>query len=198
MVTKRQNPIHYAGDLRADLMAEALRVIAESGTAAVSLRALTRSLGVSHAAPKNHFPTKEALFAELAREGFVLFEAKLRTAAEGAAAAGVGPVEGLIDLGLAYLDFAREYASHFALMFRTDLFETSVIEQESVKGFAVLQDAVSAAQAAGWRQGENSHHVATLLWSVAHGHAHLEAQQMPVGATATDREAVLRLLMTAT
>jgi AcrR family transcriptional regulator len=43
----------------------------EHGTAKVSVRALSRRLGVSHAAPANHFPTKTALFGEIAREGFV-------------------------------------------------------------------------------------------------------------------------------
>ena len=195
MATKRQNPIHYAGDLRSDLMVEALRVIAENGTSAVSLRALTRNLGVSHAAPKNHFATKEALFAELAREGFVLFEASLRRAGDEARARGVGPVAALADMGLAYLDFARDHASHFALMFRTDLFDTSTIAPESAHAFAALQDSVHAAQAAGWHQGEPSHHVATLLWSTVHGHAHLEAQGLPVATTSADRAAVLRLLI---
>ncbi len=195
MAAKRQNPIHYAGDLRADLMAEALRVIAEDGTSAVSLRALTRNLGVSHAAPKNHFATKEALFAEIAREGFVLFESDLTEAAAAARDGGAGPLDILEALGLAYLRFAERNASHFALMFRTDLFDVEVIANESAAAFAVLEQAVLVAQADGWHSDAAPHNVATLLWSTVHGHAHLEAQNMPIGANPEDRLAVLRLLM---
>ncbi len=195
MVTKRQNPIHYAGDLRADLMAEALRVIADGGTSAVSLRALTRNLGVSHAAPKNHFATKEALFAEIAREGFILFEAELTTSAEKAKAGGAGAPKVLEALGLAYLRFAEEHASHFALMFRTDLFDMGIIDVESAKAFAVLETSVRAAQEAGWHRDVATSTVATLLWSTVHGHAQLEAEGMPIGTTGADRAAVLRLLI---
>jgi AcrR family transcriptional regulator len=38
----------------------------------VSLRSLARRLGVSHAAPANHFPDKAALFTAIAVEGFRL------------------------------------------------------------------------------------------------------------------------------
>lgn len=195
LADRRQNPIHYVGDLRADLIAEAIKVIATNGPSAVSMRALTRGLGVSHAAPKNHFTTKEALFAEIAREGFTLFEATLTTSAATARRRGGGPREVLEVLGLAYLSFAKKHASHFALMFRTDLFDFSAIAAESSKAFHVLQDAVKEAQADGWYQGADSEAVATLLWSTVHGHAHLEAQDMPIGTTNAERAAVLGLLI---
>lgn len=193
MASKRTNPIHYEGDLRADLIAEALRVIADGGPSAVSLRALARDLGVSHAAPKNHFPTKESLFAEIAREGFVLFEAKLAAAGEatqGADANALGMIEAM---GLAYLEFAREHASHFALMFRSDLFDPEVIVADSSKAFDVLQRAVRVGQENGWHASADPELLATLLWSTVHGYAHLEAEGMPIANSPSDRAAMLRL-----
>jgi AcrR family transcriptional regulator len=56
----------YGGDLRRDLPDAALELIARQGPSAVSLRWLARRLGVSHAAPANHFPDKAALFTAIA------------------------------------------------------------------------------------------------------------------------------------
>src|SRR4051794_9774768 len=70
----------YAGDLRRDLMDAALAVVAADGPAAVSLRALARQLGVSHAAPAKHFASKQALFGALAAEGFELLTSAMRGA----------------------------------------------------------------------------------------------------------------------
>lgn len=195
MTRRGTNPIHYSGDLRRDLIEEALKVIGHSGTAAVSLRALTRSLGVSHAAPKNHFPTKEALFAEIAREGFILFANRLSEAGERAEAGGADAHGVLEAQGLAYLEFAEEHRSHFALMFRTDLFDTTYIVDESTTAFAVLQRSVRAAQDAGWRQGADGEQLAGFLWATVHGQAHLEAQGLSPGPNQDTRAAIIRFAL---
>jgi AcrR family transcriptional regulator len=62
-------PYHH-GDLRAVLLANAERALAERGPAALSLRELAREAGVSHAAPKRHFADKQALLDALALSGF--------------------------------------------------------------------------------------------------------------------------------
>ena len=64
--TRRANPTYYGGDLRRDLLDTALELIDQEGPSAVSLRSLARRLGVSHAAPANHFPDKAALFTAIA------------------------------------------------------------------------------------------------------------------------------------
>lgn len=195
MAARSSNPVHYQGDLRSDLIRAALKVIEAEGTAGVSLRGLTRSLGVSHAAPKNHFATKELLFAEIAREGFVIFEQKLRAAGDDAISGGFGPIEVLNAQGMAYLDFVRDFPSHFALMFRTDLYGPSLIQLETGRAFAVLQDAVGVAQRSGWHRDVPPETAAGLLWSTLHGQSQLEARGMPIGANLGDRSAILRLLL---
>ena len=61
---------YHHGNLRQALLERAAQVIAESGVEALSLRALARDLGVSHAAPSRHFPDRRALLGELAKDGF--------------------------------------------------------------------------------------------------------------------------------
>src|SRR6266542_735008 len=78
--TRRANPTYYDGDLRRELIDTALELIAREGPSTVSLRSLARGLGVSHAAPGNHFPDKAALFTASAIEGFKLLSAAIEDA----------------------------------------------------------------------------------------------------------------------
>lgn len=168
----RTNPTYYVGDLRADLIAAALEVISESGPASVSLRGLSRRLGVSHAAPANHFPTKESLFRTIARDGFVL----LRGALDIPRSDTDDPTRRIACLGLAYLAFAAEHPGHFSVMFQADLYQRSPIEDEAAGAFDVLVEACRQAQEHGWRSDTDPRALATVLWSVVHGYAHLEAE----------------------
>lgn len=54
-----QRPYHH-GDLRAVLLAGAERVLREKGSANLSLRQISRDIGVSHAASARHFSNKQA------------------------------------------------------------------------------------------------------------------------------------------
>jgi len=147
-------------------------VIVETGPASLSMRAVSRRLGVSHAAPANHFPSKEALFCEIARQGLV----GLRQALDQAASHEPDPILRLRALGLAYLDYASQHPGHFSVMFRRDLYDITLIENEATATFEVLVDACQAAQHSGWRADADPRGLATLLWSVVHGFAHLEAE----------------------
>ena len=61
---------YHHGDLRRALLDAAVRHIATDGVDALSLRALARDVGVTHAAPYRHFESKGHLLAAIAEEGF--------------------------------------------------------------------------------------------------------------------------------
>src|SRR3984957_20060769 len=61
---------YHHGDLRNGLLESARAILEEESLAALTLRAVARKAGVSHAAPYRHFPNHEALLVELAAEGF--------------------------------------------------------------------------------------------------------------------------------
>src|SRR5207342_1602524 len=65
----RAKPYHH-GDLRNALLDAARALLEEGPFADLSLRAVARRAGVSHAAPYRHFPNHESLLVELALEGF--------------------------------------------------------------------------------------------------------------------------------
>jgi AcrR family transcriptional regulator len=166
---RRRNATYYAGDLGRDLLDAAITVVATEGPSAVNLRALARQLGVSHAAPANHFPDKTAVFTAIAREGFELLGAAMADAA------------GLADdqpewarfgaVGRAYVGFAVAHPAHFEVMWRNDLArrDDPALHAATDATFDQLIRGVRAAQAQGWAAGADERSVAYLAWSTVHG-----------------------------
>ncbi|WP_016696952.1 MULTISPECIES: TetR/AcrR family transcriptional regulator [Actinoalloteichus] len=111
--TTPERPYHH-GNLRAALLDAAERSLAEHGSDQLSLRDLAREVGVSHAAPRRHFPDRQALLDALAEAGFARLDAVLRTAL---AAAGDGFPARLRAAATAYTRFATENAALLELMY---------------------------------------------------------------------------------
>jgi AcrR family transcriptional regulator len=172
--TRRANPTYYDGDLRRDLLDTALALISREGASAVSLRSLARRLGVSHAAPANHFANKAALFTAIAVEGFRLLAAAIE---DGARRLGpdATPAQRLRSAGRAYTGFAQDHPAHFAVMWQRDLLHEDDPELAAAADatFELLLAGVRDVQAEGWAEGADPRIVAYLAWSVVHGLAAL-------------------------
>jgi AcrR family transcriptional regulator len=172
--SRRANPTYYGGDLRRDLLDTALELIGQEGPSAVSLRSLARRLGVSHAAPANHFPDKAALFTAIAVEGFELLAAAIedavrRAGPEASAAQRFGAA------GRAYAGFALAHPAHFAVMWQRDLLhrDDPALVGAGDATFALLLGGVREVQAEGGAPGADPEIVAYLAWSTVHGLAAL-------------------------
>ncbi|WP_111767057.1 TetR/AcrR family transcriptional regulator [Nakamurella deserti] len=100
---------------RRALVAAAHAELAEHGRSAISLRAVARRAGVSHAAPKHHFGDRAGLLTAVATDGFDALADTLRRIlpAEGPPTAAT-----LAELGRAYIDFGLAHPALFDLMFR--------------------------------------------------------------------------------
>src|ERR1044071_10082280 len=70
---------YHHGNLPEALIRAALNLIGEKGPAGFTFADAARSAGVSAAAPYRHFRDRDALLADVAREGFQRFEAMLST-----------------------------------------------------------------------------------------------------------------------
>ena len=104
---------YHHGDLRNGLLEAARTILEEESLAALTLRAVARKAGVSHAAPYRHFPNHEALLVELSIEGFD----ELRDAiAEAAKAPGPEP-DKIANIGAAYMRFVAQRPALARLMF---------------------------------------------------------------------------------
>ena len=74
-------PYHH-GNLRQALLQAAEIALEARGVTGISLRELSREVGVSHTSPRRHFADKQALLDALAQSGFQRFEAVLAEAAK--------------------------------------------------------------------------------------------------------------------
>jgi AcrR family transcriptional regulator len=76
-----RRPYHH-GNLREALLQAAEAALEENGVANLSLRELSRLVGVSHTSPRRHFADKQALLDALAQNGFQRFDAALARASQ--------------------------------------------------------------------------------------------------------------------
>ncbi|MFD8195259.1 TetR/AcrR family transcriptional regulator [Streptomyces wuyuanensis] len=165
--------------LRARLVDVGVDLVTKEGMQALSLREIARRAGVSHGAPRRHFPTHLALLSAIARRGFQDLAAR---AAEAVAAAGSeGDPRGQLALfGRVYLDFARTDRGMYDLMFRHDLLESGELglRETSLPLYRTLVDLVGRARAesganGGDGPGSDPVVVAGALWANLHGIAQL-------------------------
>ena len=169
----RETPYHH-GDLHEELLRAAKRVADREGISGLTLRAVAREAGVSHAAPAHHFGDVTGLLSELAAVGFQKFSAAL-----GQAACGAPTTESEAEAKAgAYVAFARDNPCLFQLMFRAERLDHSrpMLHHASEAAFAKLAaivaeqrgedlqpDHLTLPQAAGIAR----------IWSLVHGFAML-------------------------
>ncbi len=163
---------YHHGNLRQALLRRAAEVITEGGVEALSLRALARDLGVSHAAPGRHFPDKAALLSALAEEGHVDMVAVLD---EAEAAAGDDPVARYNAIGKALVRFALENPAYYRAMSHPDVHRQASPELLGLyrEYMQRLHDAAAAAQAKGWLPGRSTTAAVLFSTAAAEGIAHL-------------------------
>ena len=114
----RMTKANYHHGALADALIEAgLKAVEQEGEAAVSLRDLAQSIGVSRAAPYRHFQDRDALLAAIAARGFdelnIRYAAALETPGDGRAKLSAAQT--------AFFGFAFEKPGLYRLMFESDL-----------------------------------------------------------------------------
>lgn len=199
-------------DPKARLLSAARDVLSQHGIAGLTLRAIARQAGVSHGAPLRHYPNLPALVAALSTRGFrdLIAEIERSTARAAGTVDSIENTEGAGDTptarslvtraGSGYVRFALAQPDVFALMFRTDLCDTSDPDYQAAAAasFNQLAELVRNAQAEGWRPDDPTDHLAAVLWAQVHGlaqlwlHGALQAVVEPAGldtliALATER-----------
>lgn len=163
-------PYHH-GHLPAARLEAVAELIREGGMEAVTLRAVARRVGVSHAAPAHHFGDKSGLLAAFGRQGFDRFTARLAAArdhTEGPPAARLGA------LALGYLAFARDHQPWFEVMFRPESIgeHTDHLAEYNRGSFEVLADQVRACFLAGTPE-QDILWMSVAAWAAVHGFAQL-------------------------
>lgn len=158
---------YHHGDLRAVLLDAAERMIDADVGRQFSLRELAREAGVSHAAPYKHFADRGALVEALATRWMTDF-----VRCQEVAVAGVDARADVIQAGEAYLGWAVDHPSRFALIFDPALNHGPDADGELAPIVArhveLLGRLVAAAGEAGALRGAPED-AAVRLWATVHG-----------------------------
>jgi len=164
---------YHHGNLREAMIATALGLIAARGPGSFTLAEVARAVGVSGAAPYRHFKDRNALIADIARQGFERFASELRAAwAQGRP----HPIRAVENCGRAYLAFARREPAFYAAMFEPGfpLEDDPALLAASERAFLVLRQAAEVATSAMPAKGRPpAAMVALHIWSLCHGVASL-------------------------
>lgn len=167
--TGAASPYHH-GALREALLRAAERVLERDGLPGLTLRAVAREAGVSHAAPTHHFGDLTGLVSELAAIGFRQFNDAM------VAAGAMSPVlaEKALARAHAYVGYARTHPGMYGLMFRTERLDMSrpSLNEAANASFAGFAGAIGAgrheqisAQALSLDQAA----AIVRAWSLVHG-----------------------------
>jgi len=162
-------PYHH-GALRDALLEAAERVLERDGLSGLTLRAVAREAGVSHAAPTHHFGDLTGLLSELAAIGFRQFNAAMVAAG----AAGASPNEKGMTRAKAYVAFAQAHPGIYGLMFRTERLDMTrpSLHEAARASFAGLAGAVGASRHEQIKEEALSLEQAAAIaraWSLVHG-----------------------------
>ncbi len=170
MAARGKAKTYHHGDLYESLVRAGTELLIEQGLGGFTLRECARRAGVSHAAPKNHFASVDALLAEIAARGFDAFVDALAKAAYEASPQ--TPDARLEAMGRAYINFAMTHTAVYSLMFRHNQpFSMSEhLAHAATAGWVQLETAVEAVLGP-----DRSDHTicAAHVWAVVHGIASL-------------------------
>jgi AcrR family transcriptional regulator len=140
-------PYHH-GNLREALLRVAEKHLVDRGVQDLSLRELSRELGVSHTSPRRHFADKQALLDALALRGFERFDEVLARATRQRSP---NFKARLTKLARAYVGFALDHPALLSLMFEAKHRPDAPPEllEASDRAFAHAHATFAAGQAAG-------------------------------------------------
>jgi AcrR family transcriptional regulator len=164
---------YHHGNLREVLIRATRDLIAERGLAGFSFAEAARAAGVSSAAPYRHFRDKQALIADVARQGFERFATELERAWNDGRPT---PLTAIENVGRAHLGFAHSEPAYFSAMFEAGIALDSQpdLSQAAERAFAVIRKATEAVCATLPKHSRPPVLMMSLhIWALCHGIASL-------------------------
>lgn len=164
----------HHGDLKLALLRAARDLLDEEGESGVGVRAVARKVGVSHAAPVNHFKDRRALLtaltAELIDDIRLDIGDRLKSVSE-------DPVTRIEMIANTFIDYGARYPNRYSLLWRYDVVDH---ESEMVRSRAdVIYDLICD-EIDKLTSGRNVDRdtIAIGLWSMVHGYIDLKIVNM--------------------
>jgi AcrR family transcriptional regulator len=189
-MTKKKDSYHH-GHLRATLLTVATEMIAEEGVEALTMRGLSRRIGVSRTAPYRHFDDKSALLAAIAEEGFNQLTQGIQPEDTDSG----GNILSIFEkMWVGYVHFAIKNPTLYSLMFGKQIFNWQHypgLLKAGAESFNQVVELVRIGQQTGKIKSGDPRKLAYVAWSMAHGLAihTIDGRGERVG----DREEVIQL-----
>ena len=169
MTTPRQR--RHANTKQA-ILQTALELMAEKGLDKLSLREIARRVDYSPAGLYEYFGSKEEILLALTRQGDGRLNAALRSIPTT-----LSPVQRLVELSLAYVDFALRNQEYFTLMNNLPSKRMSLVEpvatESSYSSFLQAVEAAIEADQIAAQEGYGPEEIAYSIWAMIHGMAML-------------------------
>lgn len=157
-------------NLREACIDEAINIITSDGIDNLSLRQVSRRLGVSHQAPYKHFPSRDHILAEVVSRMYQTFAEHM-----GSVPTSDDPYADLRGMGRAYLGYAVDHPLEYQLMFNTPLppaKDHPDMMTNAQKAFGLVRDCLD-------RMGHpKPMQTALFVWATMHGWASLLQAQV--------------------
>nr|WP_246348974.1 TetR/AcrR family transcriptional regulator [Nesterenkonia xinjiangensis] len=153
------------------MLVAAERTVREQGVDQLSLRELAREVGVSHAAPRRHFPDRQALLDALAVTGFERLDAQLRAASPDAEEGFGFRLRATV---AAYIRFATDNAALLELMF-TSKHRSGAdhVIAAAIPAFTLMDELITQGQEAGELAAGDPEQIGIVLFATMQGIATL-------------------------
>ena len=178
---------------RQDILDAARNVINQNGVEELTMRKLAEVIDYSPAGLYEYFDGKEGIIQALCLEGHQKLSEVIRRVDES-----LPPAEYLLEIGVAYIDFALKNPDHYLLMF-TNVPTKAQLEDMFTEGssFPLLVQAIQRGIEAGvfkTRLGFELYEMVYAAWSLVHGLAMLRITylgEFELDFSTADREALL-------
>ena len=168
----------------------ARQIISEDGIDKLSMRRIADTIDYSAAGLYEYFGSKDEIITAVCLQGDERLRQNMSRADNT-----LPPMDYLIEIGLAYIDFAVKNPDHFMLMFASGLDAPDEIQDRPEESsFDILVSAITRGVEAGVflpREGFGLMDMAFMAWSVVHGISVLRVtqfSQLPYDFSAADRE----------
>jgi AcrR family transcriptional regulator len=171
---KATRETYHHGDLRNALVTAAVELVEGSSPEELTLREVSRRVGVNHRAAYRHFKDKTALLAAVAEDGYRALLANMKESLD--AARGGDRSERLMRLALAYVTFAIDQPARYRIMFGRRLNEDGrfpALEELVAEAYELLTNEVKAGQTARQLRHVLVRELVFGFWSMVHGFSSL-------------------------
>jgi AcrR family transcriptional regulator len=157
------------------MVSAAVELVEGSSPEELTLREVSRRVGVNHRAAYRHFEDKRALLAAVAQDGYqTLLSAIERSVA--ALPKSSAAADRLATIAVAYVSFAVDQPARYRIMFGRRLNEDGKyndLEQLVADAYALLAKEMEAGQASGEFAPRPVRELVFGFWSLTHGFASL-------------------------